>query len=182
MFNGLKKLLFSNAVMKIDESKLDFSIVEKFKSRLDILEILYDWILIPDKHYLNKLLKIKPEIDKIQPVVLPKILYRGYSSSSGSMQDQMGSKYLQVNDVFKYKLVNPISFTAELKIAQSFGNIVITYMVDKDIAKQSIYLTDEICYCICKEIVHSEPETQKEVIIFPNGKIKEIVCTILKIK
>lgn len=33
-----------------------------------------------------------------------------------------------------------------------------------------------------KRLFHSEPETQKEVIIFPNGKIKEIVCTILKIK
>ena len=33
-----------------------------------------------------------------------------------------------------------------------------------------------------KKIINSEPETQKEVIIFPNGKIKEITCTILKIK
>lgn len=182
MVNSLKKLLFSNTTLKIDESKLDFLVVEKFKSRLDILEVLYEWILIPDKHYLNKLLKIKPEIDKIQSTTLPKILYRGYSSSPGSIQDQMGSKYLQVNGTFKYRLVNPISFTAELKIAQSFGNVVITYVTDKDIAKQSIYLTDEICYCICKEIINSEPETQKEVIIFPNGKIKEITCTILKIK
>ena len=36
MVNSLKKLLFSNTTLKIDESKLDFSVVEKFKSRLDI--------------------------------------------------------------------------------------------------------------------------------------------------
>lgn len=116
---------------------LDSKVIEEFSKRRDLIGLAYDWMRWPDYNLIDKLRHHLPEYHSIQPPEKPKVLLRGIRYIRDTAEDfgiavkltnkqsnVMGLPHwskIRENYDYRYKIVNPISFTTSESTALGFA-------------------------------------------------------------
>jgi hypothetical protein len=154
----------------IDFTQIDHDKLAALSQHTELLKQLDRWILHPDKTLLpslRALAKIVNDLYHFKELAL----FRGFDPSI-AYQDTMGlqrGRYA-TGERHDYPLENPLSFSTELKIAQSFGPTVVRTLVDPN-HPLGLVVTDELSVLV-SQLRNIRPETQKEVIMFPPAVIQ----------
>ena len=161
-------------ILYLNKTDLNFKIIEKYRAFPKLLEALDNWILMPDKTLLPKLMELTQIVNKIQPLTNDIVAYRGFNNSFFlSYQETFGlPKVPELNSVTTRTTTNPMSFSTDIRIARAFGSIILQTQLN--IAKHHfLRITDELAYLISIERRKlKEIETQKEIIVFPNTELQ----------
>lgn len=170
MLGGLFK---TYGVKKLDESRIDWKMVDYYLSHGQLMKSLDHWILSPDYDNLSKLIPVRTLINNTQPLkTYNSEIYRGFSFKA-VMQNDMGIQHSETlrntKTMLDIKLNVPISFTTDLEIAESFGSSIIGWVPGVDVVRL-LRITDEVAAAICK-LRNIKPETQYEWIFLPDKPI-----------
>lgn len=155
----------------IDPKALDQEKLTALSQHPELIKQLDKWILSPDKGLLPALMRLA-EIVNLLYGFTDLVLYRGFDASI-SYQDTMGlTSKCAVGEHHTYDLPNPLSFSTERSIAQSFsgGKVVVQTIINPHHV-HALVVTDELSFLV-SELRNIDPETQKEVIVFPPASIK----------
>lgn len=170
-------MLGFDAVVPLDISKLDMTLVRKLQAIPNMVKHLDDWVLAPDKDLLPRLNEYAAILKRICPLPRNVRLFRGFDPSS-SYQDTLGLsekgffrnkvRSFAVGEKISYTILNPLSFSTSEDIAKAFGDTVV---VLSKIPDNYIWLCDELSYLISVERKVS-PQSQKEVIVLPPATLE----------
>ena len=159
----------NDSAQVIDFTKIDQDKLAALSHHTELLKQLDRWILHPDKTLLpslHALAKIVNDMYEFRDMPL----YRGFDPSI-AYQDTMGlPQQYAVGQRHDYPLVNPLSFSTELTIAQAFGPTVVRTVVNPK-KQLGLVITDELSVLV-SQLRNIRPETQKEVIVFPPAVIQ----------
>lgn len=164
-----------SAVLPIEVKSLNHAVLEKYEKHPEFIQILDEWVLVPDYDLLKHFDAIADTFNKIKPLPKTGLIYRGFSTSNFLQNSKfVDIKNLNVDDRVDIKLENPLSFTEDMSIATAFGKNVISCR-NHQISKDCIYFSDELCYLISKNRgIEDSPETQKEILVLPRAKQFEV--------
>ena len=177
--NELFSFFGDNGSAPISIKSLDKMKLQTLSKYSDLIEALDQWILVPDKRLLPKLIELGKIVDSIYSIK-ELTVYRGIDVGfmyKGKIQDTMGltegffntlKDGVGIGYTFKYGITKPLSTTTDVKIASAFGSVIVEGSIPRFVSK--LVITDELSYLVCKRR-NIEPSTQKECIIFPGSHI-----------
>lgn len=177
--NELFSFFGNNGSTPISIKSLDKMKLQTLSKHSDLIEALDQWILVPDKRLLPKLIELGKIVDSIYSIK-EMTVYRGIDVGfmyKGKIQDTMGltegffntlKDGVGIGYTFKYGITKPLSTTTDVKIASAFGSVIVEGSIPRFVSK--LVITDELSYLVCKRR-NIEPSTQKECIIFPGSHI-----------
>lgn len=164
---------FTKAVRTVDQSKLDHAKLEELSQHPDLLKVLDSWVLAPDRELVPALKRLGEIVTGLYGFRKDLVLYRGFDPNK-RYQDLMGlSKANCVGDRCDYRLHSPLSFSTEEGIAEAFGPTLVRTMANPAHTPMLV-ITDELSTLVSR-LRNINPETQKEVILFPPTNIDFVI-------
>lgn len=175
----MKDILDTSYLIPIKDTAIDMTVVAKLRLYPDMLQVLYDWIILPDYNNLSLLVKYLPILNQIQKPPVIMTLWRGIDPTSG-YQDKMGLNKTgilwfgklnhAVGDKLKIEITKPLSFSYRRNVVDHFGSTIIECDY-KSVKDQCLIFTDELYYAIAEK-QRIEATSLSEVIILPKrGKV-----------
>jgi hypothetical protein len=155
-----------SAVLPLDVSQVDMVAVKKLRQYPKLLQKLDAWILCPDHGLLPHLHELAEVMKHVYKVPATMTLYRGFNQNG--FQENMGIKGMpHVGQAVQFQTEDkPLSFSTDISIAQAFGGIVVSVLMDTR-RTQYLHITDELSMLVGELRGLKNHETQKEVIILP---------------
>ena len=161
----------------IDFRQLNQTVLKTLARHPDLVAVVDDWILMPDRKHLVDLIAAGKVLEKIQPFPRQRV-WRGFDPAS-SYQDTMGlskdwilwrqALKHEVGERFEYTQQHPMSFATDLDIAQAFGRTVVE--IDLTVLRNSVVWVSDELSALISDRRNIQPVTQREVIVLPHGPL-----------
>jgi len=162
---------------RLELSEIDPHKLQVLLKHQDLIKVLDDWILYPDRRLIEDLKKLAVIVNGLNKHSQSLVLYRGISphlnyQDTMDLRDPNGPIFSKVKkykkgDVFRYASTEKaISFSTNIFIARGFGTTLVSTVCDP--SKQlALIITPELSKIICDRRKITNLQTQDEVVILP---------------
>lgn len=165
--------MFKNSSLPIDLDRLDHKKMDELAQHPQLINALDSWILAPDRELVPPLTNLGKIVSELYGFKRDMVLFRGFDPSK-THQDKMGlASSCKVGEQHDYRLHSPLSFSTSENIANAFGTLTVQATVNPA-HTPALVITDELATLVSR-LRNINPETQKEVIVFPPANIEFII-------
>lgn len=130
-----------------EKEDLDRKVIDQLLQHPELLDVIYQWVENNDKSLIDDLKQAKKVFERIQqPKRRDKLLYRGFSISSGQMVHGLDRPKLfdmDIGEEFVDTPRKPVSFSAYEEVAKAYGNIIVTVDYAAEY-KRMLHITNEV--------------------------------------